>query len=704
VVIVDDDAAWYKNVVEEEESEAEVEEAADAPQVIEDVEVKRMHKMEMLKQHRPYMSVANDGSGWVVVSGDADEEEQEKEEEDSSLPSNRNALEFSPRSRSHQPSSVGNDGHSPDSSPPRRRRNSSDLSPGTRHLTSPPPPRRNGRSDDLSPPRKEARNPKSASSPPRRNEEQSRDFSPSKRSGRSGDTLSLPRRQSQSDQDLSPPRRNVQKQDLSPLRRSSVWSPDLSPPRRRKAQDQDLSPPRRSNVRSPDFSPPRRKKAQDLSPPPARNVSGEDLSPPRRKAQSHEDLSPLRRHVHSGDFANPKKRARSPDLSPPRRTQSRGLSPPRSKAQNQDSSSPPQRKLHVRQSQDLSPPRRKVQQSQDLSPPRRDVYGQDLSPPRRKEQSRDLSPHRRISLSLDQSVSKRRGAAAGVRPNSAGFDPWSKPPRPVDVQAKGSRIKDVEESHSDPAGLSPPRIKANTMPFTEKPNPDAADKDLSGMRKRERMIDGTQAGLTSDKELAKELAHKKQDDAKRMKDMDPSLSGRGAETIYRDKRGKRLEGLEELLRQQQGDLKPPEKPLEWGKGLAQKREAELKQAEFEEEKNKPFARTRDDPELDKAFRERLRWGDPMAHLVKKKSDESMLVDLGASEEMKESGFIVPQEIPKHSWLKRGVAPPANRYDIKPGRHWDGVDRSTGFEKEMFKSRNEKQALEREAYLWSVSDM
>ncbi|CAM6046015.1 unnamed protein product [Sphagnum compactum] len=428
VVIVDDDAAWYKNVVEEEDSEAEVEEAADAPQVIEDVEVKRMHKMEMLKQHRPYMSVANDGSGWV----------------------------------------------------------------------------------------------------------------------------------SQSEQDLSPPRRNVQNQDLSPLRRSSVWSPDLSPPRRRKAQDQDLSPPRRSNVRSPDFSPPRRKKAQDLSPPPARNMSGQDLSPPRRKAQSHEDLSPLRRHVHSGDFANPKKRARSPDLSPPRRTQSHDLSPPRSKAQNQDSSSPPQRKLR--------------------------------------------------------------------------------------------------------------------------------------------------AGLTSDKELAQELARKKQDDAKRMKDMDPSLSGRGAETIYRDKRGKRLEGLEELLRQQQGDLKPPEKPLEWGKGLAQKREAELKQAEFEEEKNKPFARTRDDPELDKAFRERLRWGDPMAHLVKKKSDESMLVDLGASEEMKESGFIVPQEIPKHSWLKRGVAPPANRYDIKPGRHWDGVDRSTGFEKEMFKSRNEKQALEREAYLWSVSDM
>lgn len=35
-----------------------------------------------------------------------------------------------------------------------------------------------------------------------------------------------------------------------------------------------------------------------------------------------------------------------------------------------------------------------------------------------------------------------------------------------------------------------------------------------------------------------------------------------------------------------------EKKLEWGKGLAQKREAETKQQELELEKDKPFARTR----------------------------------------------------------------------------------------------------------------
>jgi pre-mRNA-splicing factor CWC26 len=104
------------------------------------------------------------------------------------------------------------------------------------------------------------------------------------------------------------------------------------------------------------------------------------------------------------------------------------------------------------------------------------------------------------------------------------------------------------------------------------------------------------------------------------------------------------------------------------------------------------------------LKNRIRWGDPMAHLVKRNDTDLLLEDLGDDEKMKESGFIVPQNIPSHSWLKRGVDPPPNRYGIKPGRHWDGVDRSNGFEKDMFKLKNEKQATEQEAYLWSVADM
>ena len=53
---------------------------------------------------------------------------------------------------------------------------------------------------------------------------------------------------------------------------------------------------------------------------------------------------------------------------------------------------------------------------------------------------------------------------------------------------------------------------------------------------------------------------------------------------------------------------------------------------------------------------------------------------------------------------QGPLPPPNRFQIAPGYRWDGVDRSTGFEKRFHERINRQKVTDSNAYSWSTEDM
>ena len=83
------------------------------------------------------------------------------------------------------------------------------------------------------------------------------------------------------------------------------------------------------------------------------------------------------------------------------------------------------------------------------------------------------------------------------------------------------------------------------------------------------MSSGKKAGLQDAEVLRQENAAAREREAEMFRRMDPSESGRGAETVYRDKEGKRVNlKLERLKKMQEENKKmeEEEKFMEWGKG------------------------------------------------------------------------------------------------------------------------------------------
>ncbi|KAF5367546.1 hypothetical protein D9758_003661 [Tetrapyrgos nigripes] len=156
------------------------------------------------------------------------------------------------------------------------------------------------------------------------------------------------------------------------------------------------------------------------------------------------------------------------------------------------------------------------------------------------------------------------------------------------------------------------------------------------------------------------------------------------ETVYRDASGRKIDtkaARAEAARKKREQEEKEAAKMEWGRGLVQRDEEEKKKLELEKLRSKPFARHADDDELNEELKSKELWNDPAAAFLTKK---------------KKKGPRRPEYT--------GPPPPPNRFGIKPGYRWDGVDRGNGFEKKLFQNRNNSKRNELESYQWSVDDM
>lgn len=198
------------------------------------------------------------------------------------------------------------------------------------------------------------------------------------------------------------------------------------------------------------------------------------------------------------------------------------------------------------------------------------------------------------------------------------------------------------------------------------------------------MSSGALPGLQSAAAVSAAITAKRKAEMAAFAKLDPSKTGKDQETIYRDASGRIISvammraDARKKLEAEEAAKRAAEESL---KGAVQIREREERKQQLDEARYMPFSRYADDKELNEELKQRERWEDPALGFLETKK-----------EKVSKSGKP----------LYQGACPP-NRYGIRPGHRWDGVDRSTGFEKKWFAARNAKRDREQAMHNWQFDE-
>jgi len=201
------------------------------------------------------------------------------------------------------------------------------------------------------------------------------------------------------------------------------------------------------------------------------------------------------------------------------------------------------------------------------------------------------------------------------------------------------------------------------------------------------MASGAAAGLQTADQVAAALTRKEKAERKAMHDAGLDPSGKAQETIYRDASGRIINVAmkrAELRAKADEEERKKREELESRKGDVQRREKEERSRDLQEAKVMGVARHADDRKLNEELKDRERWNDPMAQLLATKKS-------GKGGKSKGGGKSY-----------QGAFEP-NRYGIRPGWRWDGVDRANGFERKWFAARNKAKDRQELEYAWQMDE-
>uniref|UniRef100_A0A182KA45 BUD13 homolog n=1 Tax=Anopheles christyi TaxID=43041 RepID=A0A182KA45_9DIPT len=618
------------------------------------------------------------------------------------------------------------------------------------------PPRQNNTS------RKNRGRKDSDESPPRRRGSEEKDISIRRRK-RDGSDESPPRKSVVSkstrknrDSDESPPRGRRSKEKEVSRRKKRIDDSDESPPRKsaagkstRNNQDSDESPPRKR--RSKEKHMPRtktRKEDSEESPPRksavnkgARKNRDSDESPPRRRRSKEHNFGSRKERVDDSEKCPP---GRKTNIEYRKQTYDSDGSPPRKHRQHDSDESPPRqrvdkelekrRKRHDSEESPVRGQRDKEHRERDRRQIRRRSNDSDESPPRRSKNTTNESEGRLRTVSDKRERSKkspteresrryndsdesppRRRQNNIIRHSSSRYRQVDKRDQPTHSRVGSPPVRIKQERKSSDSDLSPPRkstarsARDESPPrrkrsprghrqcepsqleqrIKQEPRSPSTSRRHDPTEKMTKTLDGKRAGLQDAKSLREENEKHRAREREALMKLTDEASGRYAETVVREKGGRRRD-VEKELREELAKRKQDEKKKEiysrWGKGVKQVEDYKAQLEEAAREMEKPLARYADDKDLDEYLKEQEREGDPMLEYLRSKRKE----------ENKRAG------IPEKPVYEGAF--PDNRYGIRPGYRWDGVDRSNGFEKRWFETMSKKKAVEEEAYKYSVEDM